>query len=87
MSNLLTPRSPVVEMAAAVAGDAGGAGGGSGGGDRPPWRNPDVPLPPPPSEAEDEEDLSTFARRLCKKCGKVEYLRKGGCANPSCVPW
>ena len=80
-----------VEMAASVAGASGGAGGG-GGSDPPPpypWRKDEVMdnLPPPPSQTEEEEelDLANFSRRLCQKCGKQEYLRKGGCANPSCV--
>ena len=76
------------EMAASVAG-ASGAGGG-GGSDPPyPWRKDEVMdnLSPPPSQTEEEEelDLANFSRRLCKKCGKQEYLKKGGCANPSCV--
>ena len=79
------------EMAAAVAGASGGSGGAGGGSDPPyPWRKPEVMdnLPPPPSEPEEEEDesdLANFSRRKCQKCGKMEYLRKGGCANPSCV--
>ena len=51
-------------------GDGGGNGGDKGGS--------------PPDE-DPEDDLSAFARRKCRRCGKVEYLRKGGCANPSCV--
>ena len=77
------------EMAAAVAGASGGSGGAGGGSDPPyPWRKPEVMdnLPPPPSEPEEEEDdLANFSRRKCQKCGKMEYLRKGACANPSCV--
>ena len=55
-------------------GYSGGDGGGNGGdkGGSPPDEDP-------------EDDLSAFARRKCRRCGKVEYLRKGGCANPSCV--
>lgn len=70
-------------MAAAVA----GAGGGAGGGDPPQY--PSICLfasgNDDDEEPDSEADLSSFARRLCKKCGKHEYLRKGGCANPSCV--
>jgi len=77
-------------MAAAIAGGESGGAGGAGGSDPPqyPWRKDEVMdnLPPPPSQ-EEEEDMSQFSRRFCKKCGKNEYLRKGGCANPSCVPW
>ena len=76
----------LVTMAAAVAG-AGGTGGGAGGGDRPPWRNVGLPPPPAGDGEDEEEELSKFSRRLCKKCNKVEYLRKGGCANPACVSW
>ena len=81
---------PFFGMAAAIAGGESGGAGGAGGSDPPqyPWRKDEVMdnLPPPPSQ-EEEEDMSQFSRRLCKKCGKNEYLRKGGCANPSCVPW
>lgn len=68
-----------VEMAAAVAGGAGG------GGDPPySWRSDaSKDLPPSPKgngddDEEDPGDLSTFARKLCKKCGKHEYFHKGG---------
>jgi len=79
------------EMALVAA--SGGSGGAGGGSDPPyPWRKPEVMdnLPPPPSEPEEEEeedesDLANFSRRKCQKCGKMEYLRKGACANPSCV--
>lgn len=50
--------------------------GGDGG--RPPFggRAP----PSPPSESEEDIDL-----RVCWKCGRKAYLRKGGCANIKCV--
>ena len=38
-------------------------------------------------EEDEEEDLSKFSRRKCQRCGKMEYLRKGGCANPACAAW
>ena len=71
-----------MEAAAAVAvvGHGGGYGGGDGGGN-----GGDKGGSPPDEDPED--DLSAFARRKCRRCGKVEYLRKGGCANPSCVAW
>ena len=61
-------------------GHGGGYGGGDGGGN-----GGDKGGSPPDEDPED--DLSAFARRKCRRCGKVEYLRKGGCANPSCVAW
>ena len=71
-----------MEAAAAVAvvGHGGGYGGGDGGGN-----GGDKGGSPPDEDPED--DLSAFARRKCRRYGKVEYLRKGGCANPSCVAW
>ncbi|CAL1171665.1 unnamed protein product [Cladocopium goreaui] len=55
-------------------GGRGGGGHGRGDGGR---RDMD-------DEEDEEEDLSKFSRRKCQRCGKMEYLRKGGCANPAC---
>ena len=58
-------------------GGRGGGGHGRGDGGR---RDMD-------DEEDEEEDLSKFSRRKCQRCGKMEYLRKGGCANPACAAW
>ena len=64
----------------ACGGGGGGRGRGGGGGN-----GGDKGGSPPDEDPED--DLSAFARRKCRRCGKMEHLRKGGCANPSCVAW
>ena len=74
------PRRVEAAAAVAVVGHGGGYGGGDGGGN-----GGDKGGSPPDEDPED--DLNAFARRKCRRCGKVEYLRKGGCANPSCVAW
>ena len=64
----------------AVALGGGGLGGG-GEGDPPPWRQW-PPVVPDDGDDDEEEELDL---RLCKKCGKVSYLRKKACVNTKCV--
>lgn len=66
-------------------GSIGGSGGGFGGGGRGGSGRGDGGRRDMDDEEDEEEDLSKFSRRKCKRCGKMECLRKGGCANPACA--